>query len=302
MINENLKKNALAGLRGTLKLNESMVNHCSWHAGGNAALYFEPVDIDDLSLFLSSLTDDEEILWLGFGSNLLVRDGGYEGVVISLKDVFKELEIIKPGLVRAGSAIPCAKVARFSAQNSLTGAEFLAGIPGTIGGALAMNAGAFGCETWDIVRSAQTIDRNGEKKIWDKSEVETGYRYTSIKNNECFTYADLELLPDHDSKAGDNIKKLLAQRSQTQPLGQASCGSVFRNPVNDFAARLIETCELKGKSVGDAEVSTKHANFIINKGHATALDIESLMLLVKETVQSKHGIELIPEVRIVGKR
>ena len=288
--------------KGTLKFDEPMSRHCSWHAGGPAKQYFEPANIDQLGKFLNSLDPDEEIFWLGLGSNLLVRDGGFDGTVISIKNVFNNIEITGTKRIRAGSGMTCARVARFSAGHGLTGAEFLAGIPGTMGGALAMNAGAFGSETWDIVTGVITIDRSGNQREWTRDEVITGYRYTGFKDDICFVSADLELSPDHEDQAHNKIRQLLALRSESQPVGLASCGSVFCNPGNDYAARLIDACQLKGTRIGGAVVSEKHANFIINSGNATATDIEALINQVKETVKQQHGIDLKTEVRIIGSK
>ena len=277
-----------------------MAKHTSWRVGGYAECYFEPADIDDLSCFLTSLSEAEPILWVGMGSNLLVRDGGIKGTVISTTSVLNELEIIGNNLVRVSAGVPCAKVARFCAKSELLGAEFLAGIPGTMGGALAMNAGAFGGETWDIVSSVEILNRLGQREKRNKDEFEIAYRNVNLANDEWFITAELKLDLDSEKIASQRINQLLEQRALTQPLGQASCGSVFRNPPNDYAARLIEACGLKGKCVGDACVSEKHANFIINMGEATAKDIEQLITHIREVVKRDHGLNLIPEVKIVG--
>jgi UDP-N-acetylmuramate dehydrogenase len=287
------------GMRGTLLHDEPMAAHTSWRTGGRAGRYFIPADIDDLSSFLSQLEEEEFILWLGLGSNLLVRDGGIKGTVIAVTGVLSEMTLHASGL-KVGAGLTCAKVARFSAANGFSGAEFLAGIPGTVGGALAMNAGAFGGETWGIVNSVETINRQGKRRIRQASEFEIGYRSVNIADDEWFVAAELELCSDPDQAARANIRQLLAQRAATQPLGEASCGSVFRNPQGDYAARLIESCGLKGKHIGGACVSEKHANFIINTGAASAADIEKLILHIQETVQDKCHLKLQTEVRIVG--
>jgi UDP-N-acetylmuramate dehydrogenase len=286
-------------MQGTLLLDEAMAKHTSWRTGGKADRYYIPADLEDLSLFLSQLNDEEEILWLGLGSNLLVRDGGIKGTVIASSGVLNEMSLQSPN-IRVGAGLPCAKAARFSASNGLSGAEFLAGIPGTIGGALAMNAGAFGGEMWDIVSSVETINRRGERRIRQVDEFETAYRYVNIDIDEWFVSANLVLRNDNKQIARSNIRELLAQRSASQPIGEPSCGSVFRNPEGDYAGRLIEACGLKGKSIGGASVSEKHANFIINKGNATAADIEKLILHIQETVEAKHHVLLQTEVRIAG--
>ncbi|MDP6994328.1 MAG: UDP-N-acetylmuramate dehydrogenase, partial [Woeseiaceae bacterium] len=177
--------------------------------------------------------------------------------------------------------------------------EFFAGIPGTLGGALAMNAGAHGSETWERVRSVTTIDRRGDLHDRTPDEYEIAYRSVKGPADEWFVGAELQFEPDANPSM-DTLKKMLARRKDTQPLGLPSCGSVFRNPPDDHAARLIESCGLKGCRIGEAEVSGKHANFIINRGDATALDVENLILHVQQTVSDTTGIELVPEVRVVG--
>lgn len=287
-------------LRGELRSNEPLAGYTSWHAGGRADRFYIPADADDLAEFLSQLPEEEEVLWLGLGSNLLVRDGGVCGTVICVKNVLDDLEKETDGVIRAGAGVPCAKVARFSVRAGLTGAEFLAGIPGTLGGALAMNAGAFGGETWDIVLDAETMDRKGRRRRRPHAEFEIGYRTVNLPAGEWFISARLQLVRAADDKGPERIRELLARRAATQPLGEYSCGSVFRNPPEDHAARLIEASGLKGRRVGGARVSEKHANFIINDGKASAADIEALIDLIAATVEREHGVRLEKEVRIIG--
>ncbi len=287
-------------LRGVLKHDEPMADHTSWRAGGKADHYFEPADLEDLIGYLKSVPADEQLLWVGLGSNLLVRDGGFRGSVIALNRAFNNLEINASGQVKADAGVPCAKVARFSAREGHTGAEFLAGIPGTMGGALAMNAGAFGRETWDIVTSVKTLSRSGIINTRLPADFNIGYRSVQIPGDEWFISAELQLQKDHEKTAGQRIRDLLEKRSATQPMGLPSCGSVFRNPTGDYAARLIDACGLKGKRIGNASISEKHANFIINHGNATASDIERLIGFAQQSVLEKFGIELMPEVRIAG--
>ncbi len=286
-------------MRGTLLHDESMANHTSWRTGGKVDRYFIPADIDDLSLFLSQQQDDEDVLWLGLGSNLLVRDGGFRGTAIAVTGVLNEM-ILHGSELKAGAGLTCAKVARFSAAQNKSGAEFLAGIPGTIGGALAMNAGAFGAEMWDIVSSVETINRQGERRLRQASEFEIAYRSVNIAADEWFTSAELKLHNDKNQTARSNIRELLNERAASQPIGEFSCGSVFRNPAGDFAARLIESCGLKGKKIGGACVSEKHANFIINTGKASAADIEKLIMHIQKKVRDECDVELRTEVCIVG--
>ncbi len=287
-------------LRGRLKLNESMARHTSWRVGGPAERYYEPADLDDLAEFLSQQNENEPLMWLGLGSNLLVRDGGIRGTVIITSGLLNEIKLLDEGLVRAEAGVACAKVARFCARKQLVGVEFLAGIPGTMGGALAMNAGAFGGETWQHVAAVETIDLHGQRHLRKPDEFIIAYRHVTGVSGEWFVAAHLRLQQGDSETATTHIKKLLERRNTTQPIGLPSCGSVFRNPLNDHAARLIEACGLKGACIGGACVSEKHANFIINTGTATAADVEALIARVAAEVESQHGVQLIREVHIVG--
>ena len=287
-------------LRGEMRYDEPMSRHVSWRAGGNAKCYFTPADIEDLSILLASLPEDEAILWLGLGSNTLVRDAGFDGTVIALQGVMNVVERLAGNRVYAGAGATAPKLARFCAKQDLVGAEFFAGIPGLVGGALAMNAGAFGGETWRHVLSVETIDRKGNRRKRNAEEYQVGYRSVSGPADEWFTAAIFQFEQGDGSAASEAIRQLLARRAETQPTGAASCGSVFTNPENDHAARLIESCGLKGYRIGGAVVSQKHANFIINDNNASADDIESLIKHVQRTVRDQQGVELKTEVRIVG--
>jgi UDP-N-acetylmuramate dehydrogenase len=285
--------------RGELLRNEPMSRHTSWRAGGPAELFFIPSSVEDLQVFLRELDAEIPIFWLGVGSNLLVRDGGIRGVVISATAILKKLERIETYLVRAGSGVPCTQLARQCIRWGLGPSEFFAGIPGTVGGALTMNAGAHGGETWERVESVRTIDRTGEIHQRSPAEYSVGYRSVTGPTNEWFLEATFRFEPGVTASM-EAMKEMLERRKATQPLGLPSCGSVFRNPPGDHAARLIEAAGLKGYRIGGAEVSPKHANFIINTGNATATDIEELIEHVRQTVIERHGVELRHEVRIVG--
>jgi UDP-N-acetylmuramate dehydrogenase len=285
--------------RGELRRDEPMSRHVSWRAGGKADLFFIPSSVGDLQAFLRDLDAETPIFWLGVGSNLLVRDGGLRGVVVSAAGILKDLERVEHYLVRAGSGVPCTQLARQCIRWGLGPSEFFAGIPGTVGGALTMNAGAHGGETWERVESLRTIDRSGDIHHRAPAEYSVGYRSVTGPANEWFLEATFRFEPGVEASM-DVMKKMLERRKATQPLGQPSCGSVFRNPPGDHAARLIEAAGLKGYRIGGAEVSPKHANFIINTGDATATDIEELIEHVRKTVIEHHGVELQHEVRIVG--
>jgi len=276
-----------------------MSKHTSWHAGGPADLFFIPRDTADLGSFIRQLPLDLPLLWIGLGSNLLVRDGGLRGAVISTHGALGTLERSSATRIHAGAGVPCTRIARQCVKWGLGPAEFFAGIPGTLGGALAMNAGAWGRETWSHVIEVQVMDRRGMRHTRAPADYEIGYRRVRGPADEWFVGARLEF----ERRPGVNdaaIRDLLERRRQTQPIGQWSCGSVFVNPPGEHAARLIESAGLKGLRIGDASVSEKHANFIINHGAARAADIEALILEVQRKVAAVHGIDLLTEVRIVG--
>lgn len=286
--------------RGELRLDEPMSKHTSWRVGGPADQLFTPADRDDLVQFLLNLDAGIAVTWIGLGSNLLVRDAGIRGVVIATHKCFSRIDRIDHGRVYVESGVPGAKVARFSVRNGLAGAEFFAGIPGTFGGALAMNAGAFGAETWDVVAAVDTIDKTGTVRTRKPMEFDVGYRQVSTPPGEWFLSGEILLEPQDPAAGVKKIRQLLSQRADTQPIQSPSAGSVFRNPPGDFAARLIEDSGLKGERQGGASVSTLHANFIVNEGNATAADIEDLIARVRRVVARRHGIELVREVRIAG--
>ena len=288
------------GLQGELRTQEPMSRHTSWKTGGNADYYYIASDINDLAKFISKLPTSTPITWIGFGSNLLVRDGGLPGVVVSVVGLLNELKKINETDIFIGAGVSCVKVAHFSAKHGLEGIEFLAGIPGTIGGALAMNAGAYGGEIWSYIKEVETINRKGKREIFEKNKFDINYRSVSISENEWFIACKMKLEISTRTIVNDRIKKMLSERADGQPLGKLSCGSVFRNPTNQHAAKLIELCGLKGKKVGGAVISDKHSNFIINTGNATSLDIEQLIEFIQACVYEKYNIKLIPEVRIIG--
>lgn len=286
-------------VQGELKRDEPMSRHTSWRVGGPADWYFTPASIEDLQGFLRDLDDDVPVFWFGVGSNLLVRDGGLRGVVIAAGKILRDLERVDHYVVRVGTGVPCTQLARQCVRWGLGPSEFFAGIPGTVGGALAMNAGAHGTETWEQVESVRTIDRQGEIHERAPGEYNVAYRHVSGPADEWFIEATLRF--DASATASqDTMNSMLERRKNTQPLGLPSCGSVFRNPPGDHAARLIEASGLKGHRFGGAVVSDKHANFIINSGDATASDIESLIDHIQRTVLDRHGVSLLHEVRMVG--
>lgn len=307
---------AIPGLRGELAFNVPMDRHVSWRAGGVAERLYKPADLADLIVFMRTLEADEPLVFIGLGSNLLVRDGGYRGTVILVHKALSALRLESRrqgtawekrangeiGVIYAEAGVASPKVARFAANHDLVGAEFLAGIPGTVGGALAMNAGCYGRETWEIVAQVLTIDRRGELYTRLPRDFGVGYRHVapSQPREEWFVAAWLMLARGDGAASREEIKRLLSRRVASQPLNLPNAGSVFRNPPGDHAARLIEQCGLKGLRIGGAQVSEKHANFIVNVGGASAADIERLIERVEATVAARTGVQLQREVRIIG--
>lgn len=310
-----IKEQALdISLHGEMRYQEPMRRHTSWHAGGFAQRAYVPFDLADLSRFLRGHPDGEPITVIGLGSNILVRDGGIRGTTVLLHRALNEKRISSApdggGVIYAEAGIAAPKIAKFAAQHQLDGAEFFAGIPGTIGGAIAMNAGCYGAETWDFIVSITTLDRQGRLRERGPEDYEIGYRRVTLKHNEMsderieewFVGAHFAF-PSGETLASERkVKELLDRRAKTQPVGQPNAGSVFRNPIGHHAAQLIDMCGLRGLTIGGAQVSTKHANFIVNLGAASAADIENLIEKVQSVVEQQHGIELEREIRIIGEK
>ena len=293
----------MSELQGELRKDEPMSRHTSWRAGGVANWFYSPRGKGDLGRFLKRLPREAEVTWCGLGSNMLVRDGGYPGVVICTHKGLNQLKTSGDNGVYAEAGVTCAKLAKYAVKNRLGGIEFMVGIPGTVGGALAMNAGCFGSETWEVVRYAKTIDRNGRESTKMQAAVRWGYRSVARGDDEWFTGAEFSLRPCIGTDNGLlKIKQLLKKRAATQPIQTANAGSVFRNPKGDHAARLLETAGLKGFVLGGARFSPVHANFIENQSGASAWDIENLIDYAVEQVERIHGIKLELEVRIIGEK
>jgi UDP-N-acetylenolpyruvoylglucosamine reductase len=293
-----------AGLRGTLSRDESLAKHTSWRCGGNAELAYVPADRDDLAAFVRQLAPGEPLMAIGLGSNVLVRDGGVRGAVVLLHNPGGALAVAD-GLIYAEAGVASPKLARFAATHGCAEAEFLAGVPGTVGGALAMNAGCYGGEAWRHLARVEVLLRNGGFVVRTPADYAIGYRSVHLANSDAldgiFTAAWFRFPQGDATLARARIKELLAKRISTQPLNLPNAGSVFRNPAGDHAARLIERCGLKGYAIGGARVSEKHANFIVNpEGKARAADIEALIEHVRNAVADRTGVRLEPEVRIVG--
>jgi UDP-N-acetylmuramate dehydrogenase len=289
-------------LNGKLLQDVSLADYNAWRVGGSADLLYIPSNISDLAQFIKTLPSDLPLCWLGLGSNVLIRDGGIEGAVIVTQGGLTQLTQTDSYHIRAEAGVSCAQLARFSARLGLEGLEFMAGIPGTVGGALAMNAGCYGGETWRQVVRVETINRQGHIYLHDASDYEVGYRHVKKPEDEWFLAGHFLLKSGEKTRSLSEIRVLLEKRNASQPTGLPNCGSVFRNPSGDYAARLIETCHLKGYKIGNAIISEKHANFIINEGTASASDIEALIEHIGNTVYKQHGVRLVPEVCIIGNR
>lgn len=286
-------------IRGEIINSEPMKKHTSLRVGGVAQYFYKPSDMDDLIHFLSLLDNDVSIFWLGRGSNILVRDEGLSGVVISSSKILREIKRINELTIKVEANVPCTMLAKKCIRWGLGPSEFFSGIPGSLGGALAMNAGAYGNETWERVVSVKTINRNGIIKNRISEEYQIDYRDVKGPINEWFVSAILKF-ESNKIPSMERQKEMLEQRKESQPLGKPSCGSVFRNPPGGFAAKLIEQSNLKGYRIGGASVSLKHANFIITDDSACANDVEQLIEYIRSTVKNLHDIELKCEVRIIG--
>ena len=280
------------------ELNYPLANLTSWHIGGRAERFFAPSDLSALQGYLSTLPLDIPVTYLGLGSNVLIRDEGIAGSVILTRGL-QSLAQRPEGTIYVEAGVACAKLARFACRLGLSDAAFFAGIPGTVGGALAMNAGAFGGETWEWVKSVGVLDRQGNLIVRSPKEYHISYRTVLGPPNEVFVWAEMQF-PPNAIDGLERIRSLLRKRAETQPIGTFNCGSVFRNPQGEFAAKLIEASDLKGYRIGDAMVSEKHANFIINIGQARADDVIQLIEKIQATVSDKWQITLHPEVRILG--
>jgi UDP-N-acetylmuramate dehydrogenase len=289
-----------AEAKSQLLKNEPLARYTSWRVGGRADRLFIAENLGELQAFMRTLDHAEPMFFIGLGSNLLVRDGGVRGTVIVMHQALSDLRV-DGKYIFAEAGVTCGKLAKFCANQFKEGGEFMAGIPGTVGGALAMNAGCYGSEAWNIVHQVLTIDRQGATHVRNESEFIPSYRHVEMPiPDEWFLGAWFKLEQGDAEESHQKIKNLLATRLASQPLNLPSAGSTFRNPHGDFAARLIEASGLKGYQIGGAQISPKHANFIVNVGDCTALDIELLIRHMKDTVLEKQGVVLQQEVRVIG--
>ena len=294
-------KNMTQEFEDDCSCNESMAKHTSWGIGGCADLFYSPKSREDLVSFLSSVDPNLPITWIGKGTNILVRDTGIRGVVISTKSFLKEIEKTSKYLYKVEAGVACVELALFCQKNGIGPAAFFSGIPGSIGGALTMNAGSFGMETWDLVKEVEVINEKGDISFLEKESFDIAYRTVTFPFRLWFLSCSMSLSSDEQTTK-DNLIELRNQRIKTQPLSEDTCGSVFKNPPGNFAGALIEGSGLKGFKIGSASISEKHANFIVNEGGATAGDIENLINHTRQVVKKNYDIDLQPEVRIMGEK
>ncbi len=286
--------------RGRLVPNRSMAELTWFRVGGPAEVLFTPADEEDLAEFLKKLDADIPVQVVGVGSNLLVRDGGIPGVVIRLGRGFGQLELVDEHTIRAGAMVPDVKVARFALEHGIEGLTFLRGIPGTIGGALRMNAGAHGGEIVDVLVSARAVDRRGNIHDVPARTLGLSYRHSAAPADWIFTSAVLRGRAGSKEEIARQMAEIQAMREEAQPIRARTGGSTFRNPEGAKAWQLIDAAGLRGVRVGRARVSEKHCNFLINEGGASAAELEALGELVRALVRETSGIELQWEVRRIG--
>ena len=281
-------------------LNEPLSKHTSWKVGGPADIFFTPENRDNLSQFLKS-NHDKSITWLGNGTNVLVRDGGIRGAVISTKKSLNKIKKEADKTCRVEAGASCMDLALFAEKNQLGPAAFFSGIPGSVGGALTMNAGSFGYETWNFVESVEVIDQDGVIHQLEPKDFSFSYRVVNFPFPLWFLSCRMKF-SDEQTTTKEELKILRNQRLKTQPLSEDTCGSVFKNPEKGHSGDLIERAGLKGYRIGGCSISTKHANFIVNEGNATSENIEDLIEHVQEIVSSQFDVELETEVRIIGEK
>ena len=293
-------KNIQKMLRGRLRKNVSLKDYNTWKVGGKAEYLYEPFNLEDLRLFFE-LLENTPIILLGNGSNVLIRDGGINGCVICLKNTLNNY-FVKDEEYIFEAGLSCMKMAQITARENYEGLEHLCGIPGSLGGALAMNAGCYGGNIWDHVSTVSLINNDGEIIKKNKNDFIIGYRNTSLEENNFFISAVFKLRKNKLKNSLEKIKEFLQDRRSKQPTGLLSCGSVFKNPKNLYAAKLIESIGLKGYKIGGACISEKHANFIISDKSTKSIDIEKLINFTQKEVFKKKEVVLETEVKFIGNK
>ena len=297
----------LPPVRGQLLRGEPLAPFTWFRVGGRADALFLPADADDLAAFLAALPPDVPVMPIGVGSNLIVRDGGVPGVVIRLAGRnWAQIETLPGARIRAGAGALDSMVAKAAAKAGVAGLEFLVGVPGTIGGALTMNAGCYGAETKDVLIAASALDRNGERVTLSNADFGFTYRHNALPEGLIFIDATFQGTPDDPAAVTARMNEITARREASQPIRERTGGSTFKNPVLDSgeklsAWKLVDEAGMRGARRGGAQVSEKHANFLINTGEATAADIEGLGEDVRGTVKAKHGVALQWEIKRIGR-
>ena len=295
-----LPKSMAPNPRGRIAFDAPLARLTWFRVGGNADVLFRPADADDLSNFLQELPADVPVLPLGVGSNVIVRDGGVEGAVVLLRGPFVEISI-DGDMIISGAGALSANVARLAADAGLAGLEFLSGVPGAIGGAVRMNAGAYGGETCDVLVWADVISRDGERHRVMASDLELAYRHSNLAADDIIVRAAFHGTPDDAEQVKGRLRDIQARREESQPLRTRTGGSTFRNPPRFKAWKLIDAAGCRGLRIGAAHVSQKHCNFLIAEDGATATDIEALGNVVREKVNASSGINLLWEIKRIGR-
>jgi UDP-N-acetylmuramate dehydrogenase len=289
----------IPALRGRLLVNQSLAELTWFRVGGPAQVLFMPEDEKDLSYLLANLPDDVPVTTVGLGSNLIVRDGGIAGVVVRLGRGFNDVAV--EGMrIRAGAAVPDVKVARAAQEAGIAGLSFLRGIPGSVGGALRMNGGAYGGETKDVLIEARGVDRRGAACVYNNADMGFSYRHCGVADDVIFTQALFQGVPGDAAAIAAEMNKITESRESTQPVKSRTGGSTFKNPPGGKAWQLIDAAGCRGLRLGGAQVSEMHTNFLINLGNATAADIEALGETVRERVKQNSGIDLEWEIKRIG--
>lgn len=296
-------KAALPAVRGKLLVDEALAPFTWFRVGGPADVVFLPADEQDLSDFLKALDPAVPVLAIGVGSNLLVRDGGVEGVVIRLGKGFNTVEALGDNRIKAGSAVPDAILARKAADAGIAGLEFYAGIPGTIGGAVIMNAGCYGSETVNVVKSVRVMDRAGQVRELAVEDLHYTYRHSALQDGEVQIVLDavFEGTADEPSEIKSRMRAITERRETTQPIREKTGGSTFKNPPGHSSWKLVDDAGWRGRLYGGAMFSPLHSNFLINTGEATAADLEGLGDTVRADVLAKTGVQLDWEIKRIGR-
>ena len=289
----------IKNLKSKFFFNYNISNFTWFRTGGQADLFCIAADENELEIILNNLSDEIPLFIIGVGSNVLIRDGGFRGLIIKLGKSFNNLNV-NGNLIRAGASILDTNLSKFAYHNSLLGLEFFSGIPGSLGGAVKMNAGCYGCETKDVLKKISIFTKGGTKKILYNKDLDFSYRNSNLSDNDIVTSVVFNGKFGEKNEIESKVREIKLKRETTQPIKSKTGGSTFKNPKGEFAARLIEQADCKGLTFGEATVSIKHSNFLINLGNASAKDIESLGVIVQDRVVKKFNILLEWEIKIIG--